>query len=335
MPLFKRFFAALSFLGLLAATGLAADNSKATYDDPEAAAKDADFNLQGEYAAQIKDGDKVIKLGAHVIAQGNGKFRCVGYRGGLPGDGFDKELGKVEADGKPVDGGIEFVGEQHRGLLKGGVITVYDKESGTEICELKKVNRESPTLGAKPPAGAMVLFDGKTNAFKDGGKKVTKDGLLIGGVFSEATFGDFTLHVEFRTPFQPGAAGQGRGNSGVYMQGRYEVQVLDSFGLAGKDNECGGIYTIKAPDVNMCFPPLAWQTYDVDYTAARFDESGKKTAHARMTVKHNGVLIHKDVECPKATTAAPKGEGKENGPIYLQDHGNPVRYRNIWIVEKK
>jgi hypothetical protein len=133
----------------------------------------------------------------------------------------------------------------------------------------------------------------------------------------------------------PYARGQGRANSGCYLQGRYEVQILDSFGLEGKNNECGGIYTIKDPDVNMCFPPLAWQTYDIDYTAAKYDESGKKTAHARMTVKHNGVLIHENVELTKATTAAPVKEGPEPGPIYIQDHGNPIRFRNIWVAEKK
>jgi len=111
------------------------------------------------------------------------------------------------------------------------------------------------------------------------------------------------------------------------------VQILDSFGLDGEDNECGGIYKIARPRVNMCYPPLAWQTYDVDYTAARY-ENGRKVANARITVKHNGVLIHENVELPHATTAAPVAEGPDPGPIYLQDHGNPVRFRNIWLIEK-
>jgi hypothetical protein len=132
----------------------------------------------------------------------------------------------------------------------------------------------------------------------------------------------------------PAGKDQGRGNSGVYLQGRYEVQILDSFGLAGEHNECGGIYSVKAPDVNMCYPPLAWQTYDIDFTAAEFAD-GKKVKDARMTVKHNGVVIHENVAVPKATTAAILGEGPEPGPIYLQDHGNPVRFRNVWVVEKK
>ncbi len=143
------------------------------------------------------------------------------------------------------------------------------------------------------------------------------------------------MHLEFKLPYMPAARGQARGNSGCYLQGRYEVQILDSFGLEGKNNECGGIYEIKDPDVNMCLPPLAWQTYDIDYTAARYDASGGKTANARITVSHNGVVIHDNVELPRATRAAPVKEGPEPGPIYLQDHGNPVRFRNIWVVEKR
>ena len=131
----------------------------------------------------------------------------------------------------------------------------------------------------------------------------------------------------------PYARGQGRGNSGFYAQGRYEVQILDSFGLSGENNECGGIYTIGKPKVNMCLPPLSWQTYDVDYTAAEFKD-GKKVKNARMTVRHNGVLIHENLDLTHATTAAPMREGPENGPVYLQNHGNPVRFRNIWVVPK-
>jgi hypothetical protein len=113
--------------------------------------------------------------------------------------------------------------------------------------------------------------------------------------------------------------------------------MLDSFGLKGEQNVCGGIYSVGAPSVNMCYPPLSWQTYDVDYTAGEFDASGKVLKNPRVTVKHNGVVIHDNIELPghRNTTAAPTPAGKEPGPVYLQDHGNPVRYRNIWVVEKK
>jgi hypothetical protein len=164
---------------------------------------------------------------------------------------------------------------------------------------------------------------------------VTADGLLMEGATSKAKFGSHRLHLEFRTPYKPAARGQERGNSGLYLQGRYETQILDSFGLAGEMNECGGIYSIAKPAVNACLPPLAWQTYDVDFTAAEFDAEGNKSANARMTVHLNGIKIHENVELTHATTAAPLAEGPEPGPVYLQDHGNPVRFRNIWVVEKK
>jgi hypothetical protein len=202
-----------------------------------------------------------------------------------------------------------------------------------KVAELKKVERKSKTLGAQPPKGAIVLFDGNSVDEWENGKLV--DGKLLGATnaSSKRKFGDHTLHIEFRTPFMPEASGQGRGNSGVYIQGRYECQVLDSFGLEGEDNECGGIYSIAKPAVNMCYPPLAWQTYDIDFTAARYDDSGKKTKNARVTIKHNGVVIHNDLELTHGTPGNIP-EGPEPASLFLQDHGNPVAYRNIWVVEK-
>ncbi len=132
---------------------------------------------------------------------------------------------------------------------------------------------------------------------------------------------------------RPDARGQGRGNSGFYQVDHYEVQVLDSFGLDGKNNECGGIYTKLSPKVNMCLPPLAWQTYDVDFTNAVRDESGKKVKNARITLKHNGVVIHDDMEITGPTGGHRSDPEGTPGPIKLQGHGNPLQFRNIWIVE--
>jgi hypothetical protein len=213
---------------------------------------------------------------------------------------------------------------------------VLKAEDGT-TSELPRIERHSPTLGAKPAAGAVVLFDGGSADHWE--KGVVENGNLLGsGCTSRRQFGDYTLHLEFRTPYKPAARGQQRGNSGIYHSGRWETQILDSFGLEGKDNECGGIYSISKPRLNMCLPPLAWQTYDVEFTAAKFDSSGKRTAWPRITVRLNGVVVHEDLELAKDfTTSAPLTkplEGPE-GPVFLQEHGNPVVFRNIWVVPGK
>ena len=293
---------------------------------------DADFPTQGEYSGELTRDGKAAKTGVQVIALGDGAFHAVLHNGGLPGDGWDKSK-KEEVDGKSADGTTSFSTATWNAKIKDGVMTVSGAD-GKALGDLKKVTRESPTMGAKPPDGAMVLFDGTTaDNFKGG--RMTEDKLLMEGVDSKHTFQNASLHLEFRLPYMPSARGQGRGNSGCYMQGRYETQILDSFGLAGKNNECGGIYTISDPAVNMCFPPLSWQTYDIDYTTALYDDTGKKTKNARITVKHNGVVVQNDVELPKGTTSAPVKESKDPGPLHLQNHGNPVRFRNIWLLEKK
>jgi hypothetical protein len=290
-----------------------------------------DYPLQGEYSGTIKAGSGELKLGVQVIALGDSKFRAVAYPGGLPGDGWKKEMLKYQAEGKREGDAIRFsLLGQGSGELTSKGLSIRNKED-VMIGEIPKVVRKSPTLGKKAPKDAVVLFDGSTAEHFTNGR-LSEDKLLMEGVTSKELFGSFKLHLEFRLPFQPYARGQGRGNSGCYMQGRYETQILDSFGLEGKHNECGGVYTIGDPAVNMCFPPLTWQTYDVDYTAATYDDAGKKVKHARMTVLHNGVKVHDNLELDHATTAHPVKEGPEPGPIYLQNHGNPVRYRNIWVV---
>ena len=181
---------------------------------------------------------------------------------------------------------------------------------------MKKVVRLSPTLVKEPPEGAVVLFDGKNfdqwvHAQKNEGQPVQwklLNGAMevvpgTGDIVSRKKFTDFELHVEFRTPFMPDSSGQKHGNSGVYLQGRYEVQVLDSYGLERRDNECGGIYQVGVPLVNMCAPPMQWQTYDITFHAPRFDENGDKAENASLTVIHNGVKIHDNIEIPEPTGA--------------------------------
>ncbi|MAE96123.1 MAG: hypothetical protein CL910_15815 [Deltaproteobacteria bacterium] len=281
----------------------------------------ADFSVQGEY----RGGDP--PLGVQVVARGGGEFDAVVLSGGLPGAGWDgasREVvhGRRDGDRVRFDGPHEL--EAAAGNLRG-------KGPGGAPFELARVERRSPTLGAAAPAGAVVLFDGKGPGGFDG--EVDERGLLAAGATTKERFQSFDLHLEFRTPFMPTASGQGRGNSGLYLQNRYEVQVLDSFGEIGADNECGGIYEVAAPAVHMALPPLSWQTYDIQFLAAAFDAAGARTAPARVTVRHNGVVIHDAVELP-GPTGLGDAESPEPGALYLQDHWNPVFYRNIWLLPR-
>lgn len=325
------------FCGLI---GVACGHGGPAYTDPAKAGPD--FQVQGEYEGELKMSEGTKKVGVQVIALGKHEFSATMFHGGLPGDGWSRGDKKNEGTGKTEGAETIISSDKGKGTIKAGAMTITCTNSAGETTgELKKVERKSPTLGAPAPAGAIVLFDGKSASAWHNGKIVEGD-LLNNGVTSKQEFTDFTLHVEFRLPFMPEARGQGRGNSGVYLQNRYEMQVLDSFGLEGLDNDCGALYTIAPEKVNMTFPPLSWQTYDADFTAARFDESGKKTSNARVTLKHNGVVVQDNLELPRATPGQigneriNKGQTVLKGPIYLQDHGgDPVVFRNIWVVEKK
>src|SRR5262245_60325442 len=218
-----------------------------------------------------------------------------------------------------------------------------------DISDLK-LNKPEDKVDVKstpPPKGATILFDGKsldnwtaldgkTKApwkLLDGGIMEVKQG---GNIITKDKFdGAFKLHVEFRVPYLPTKKGQERGNSGVYVQGRYEVQVLDSYGLESKNNDCGAIYEVAAPLVNACKAPTVWQSYDIEFHSPKC-ENGKKVEPARVTVYHNGVKIHDDVRITKDnTTAGLGGDPCTPGPILMQDHGNPVQFRNIWLLPLK
>ena len=302
-----------------------------------------DFAIQGEYVGDVQHGDKSYTYGAQVIALGNGKFRVKFLKGGLPGDGWDG-IADLATDAVTKDGKTTFAGEiknkqgeskKYDGTIGDGKIV--GQVGGNEVkFTLKHVLRKSKTERAKPPTGAIILFDG-SNADEWQGGKLVEGNLLNNGISTKRKFKDYKAHIEFRLPFMPESRGQGRGNSGFYfLQSMYELQILDSFGLKGESNECGGIYTIKAPSVNMCFPPLSWQTYDVEYKAARFDADGKKIiANPVVTVYHNGVKIHDNVEIPFCTEDHKRKITTNAGAIHLQNHGDPVYFRNIWLVETK
>lgn len=308
------------------------DRSALTWTDPKlAAAEDPDFTIQGEYGLN----EQGAPWGVQVVALGGGAFDAYLLEGGLPGLGWTKAKSRVRLNGKRSENVVQFSSEDRSAtaVIADGKISV--SRSDKVIAELPRIERKSPTLGAQPSEGAVVLFDGSsTDAWVNG---VINDGLLLNSnVTTKDSFEDYTLHLEFRTPYKPYARGQERGNSGVYQQGRYETQVLDSFGLEGLMNETGGVYSIADPLLNMCLPPLTWQTYDIDFTAARFDDQDKLTKHARINVRLNGIVVQNDLELPKTTTAAPvKQITRKPGPLFLQQHNNAVYYRNIWIVPKK
>ncbi|MFT5123778.1 MAG: hypothetical protein ACI9TH_004181 [Kiritimatiellia bacterium] len=290
-----------------------------TYTDPAKAAADPDFSIQGEY---LGDG-----YGVQVVAWGDHQFTASVFKGGLPGAGgaigtYSDFKGALEGD-KAV---LKHADGRQLTISGDGCVA-----SGGEFkFSAKRVERESQTLGQKPPEGAIVLFDGTGPGGFKGGKL---DGdLLCEGTETKDTFKDFHLHIEFRLPFKPNVkpGSQDRGNSGVYIFNNYECQVLDSFGIKPEYNYCGSLYRFKPADVNMSYPPLAWQSYDILFTAPRF-EGDKKVTNARITNRHNGVVIQDDVELPKGTGAGGGRPEKAEAQILLQGHGNPVRYRNIWL----
>ena len=262
------------------------------------------------------------------------------------------ELAAAEGDKKYIDGNPqrfsatkEFPPQGHKpwtGAIREGILRGKTDEGKSFV--LKRTERKSDTLGisakqwlqarnvrlpdqedraddegAFTEENIVVLFDGENGDHFDGGR--VADGVLhtdAKDVRSRDKFKYYTMHLEFRTPFRPKARGQGRGNSGFYQTNGQEVQVLDSFGLDGLKNECGALYGRAGPRINMCLPPLAWQTYDVELLPA--SDSEKKN-QATLTVRHNGVVIHDKVPC------RPGG-----GNFKLQGHGNLLQYRNIWLV---
>jgi hypothetical protein len=213
--------------------------------------------------------------------------------------------------------------------------------SGTVGCAQRKL---SPWPAPDSATKGIVLFDGTGFDHwtdENGGPvewKILNGAMEVvpnsGSIITKQMFGDIRLHVEFNVPRMPAdAKGQYRGNSGIYIQRRYEVQILDSYGKESTERDCGAIYRLKAPDKNVCKEPEEWQSYDIHFRAARFEGEGvnaKKVENARITVYQNGVLIHNDVDVTNKTGLG-KPEGPEDAPILLQNHGYKVKFRNIWV----
>jgi hypothetical protein len=296
--------------------------------------------LVGEYVGRWSEAEEVNpEVAAQVVALGGNRYR-VRIVNKL--DMRCPVLGQAEVE--PKGGVLQFEDQSLHGTCDGQTI-IGGRGTGKLTFSMRKVTRESPTVGKTPPPGAVVLFNGSNldawqtpkgwRILEDGTLLVTPDGEDL--VTNEA-WNDIELHVEFRTPLMAASRGQQRGNSGVFVQDVYEVQVLDSFGLEGYYDECGALYKLSAPHVNACYPPLAWQTFDVVYTAPRYDASGRLAAYGRVTVHHNGVLIHNDQELTWITAWKEKervaSPPRDPGHVKLQAHDNFVQFRNIWLVDK-
>lgn len=323
---------------------LAAEPRHPAYTDPAEA--DEDFRFQGEYEGTFVgsvDGKPLREvIGAQVVALGDGKFSVVCCRGGLPTTGSWKNEEPKRGTGTRVGGvvhveGLDWFGGPLRGIIEEERLKVLTGNGTFDIGAVLSKRMGVPFNMQVLPPGAVVLSDGpgpidETATFVDG--RLDDDGWLMTGATTRQEFGDALWHVDFRLPYQPFDRGQGRGNSGLYLHGCYEVQVLDSFGLATGIDQCGAIYGVAVPKMNMCRAPLTWQSYEIDFTAPRY-EAGTKTKNARVTVRHAGRVIQQDVEIPSPTRAAPRKEEAAIGPLHLQHHGNPVRYGTIWVLPKK
>jgi len=293
----------------------------ATAPPPEA-------EVQGLYEGTLKDST----CEARVVALGKDVYKIYVRQIPADGKGIKAELdGKADGDAvafRNKGGDVEWTAAYAPGLVKG--------TAGGAPFEFRRVQRKPPSLGKAPPAGAIVLLDGKnfdqvTKSKSEEDWKPADDGSIQvpkGGMNSRQQFdGSYDLHVEFLCPLMPAARGQGRGNSGCYQANGDEVQVLDSFGMdTYKGGGCGGLYNYKDPDVFDVFslaslPPLEWQTYDIEYRVEKKD--GKPTGKPKITVVHNGIKIHDQAEL--------RNDAKKGG-LHFQDHGNPVRFRNIWIL---
>ncbi len=224
------------------------------------------------------------------------------------------------------------------GLLIAGVAVSEEFKSGIRWLEPKAVD---PGPMGGPPSDALVLFDGHDLSNWNGGDKwEIADGCATArgnGITSKDAFGDCQFHIEWATPATVSGAGQGRGNSGVYLMERYEIQILDSYDNPTYfDGQAGSIYKQRPPQVNACRKPGEWQAYDIIFSAPQFDDKGGVVKPAYVTMLHNGVVVHNHTELlgttfydqpPKYQPHPPKL------PIHIQFHGNPVRFRNLWIRE--
>lgn len=320
-------------------------------------------NWQGEFTSPDWQGKT---LRAQIVGESWTDYRAILF----VGEKNDAEVKSV-VKGKTEKSEVIFSGDVDLGDKLGGAYSLEGKivkgsfdgslksKSGGKdgAFTMKRVLLKSPTEGLQPPEGAVVLMmdQGETpakqkelaakqeEAFLQAWNVEPRWGVYPNGsiamksssIFSKQEFGDGQYHIEFMTPYMPNERDQGRGNSGVYVGGRYEIQVLDSFAEEPRDNWCGGIYQQAVPLCNPSLPPGEWQTYDITFKAPKFDDGGKKTENARLTVKFNGVVIHDNLELKHPTPGGLGGNEASQGNLLFQDHGNEVHWKNVWVKPEK
>ena len=298
---------------------------------------------EGAYHAT---GRPAYPASASLVSQGRGVYRlAVRYQTGAS----LAEFGQVELHGVAQGPRLTVSGYANNiswnGTVENGVLTLgrSDPHYGGRFA-LHKVIHLSPTEGMKPPRNATVLLpfepgqETNLDSWTNSKWELSHDGTMrvkggTGDNRTKESFGSIRLHLEFNLAHMPEENGQGRSNSGIYFQDRYEVQILDSFGIIPGSGDCGGIYEQSAPRINACYPPGQWQTYDITFRAAEFDRSGKIKTYPQVTVELNGVVIQENHEFKVVTGGAVNDKVVDRARMRLQDHGDPVKYRNIWVVE--
>lgn len=301
---------------------------------------------EGTYQA---DRAQTTKATARVIAEGPAYYRVVVQAEPLvPGE----PTAEFEIYGVRQGANVNLFGrsnaEMWHGTISGDKLVADPGYYGIGL-ELRKANPHSPTEGAQPPTGATVLLPFSpgqapdTSAWQGGPWKPLPDGSLQciprnGAIRTRQRFSDMKLHLEFWLPLLAENFGQARANSGVFLNDLYEIQVLDSFGLVPSMGDCGAVYDQTRPRVNANFPPEHWQTYDITFRAPRMNPDGSVKEKGRVTVELNGIKVQDDTTIEGGTAGHEPGKPPPNratGPLQLQDHGNQVRYRNVWLVELK
>jgi hypothetical protein len=280
-----------------------------------------------------------------VVAEGPGLYRATAT---YSSQGADAQVYQVALHGhvegprvlfNGFSGGTYWNGQAREGKL---AIKRSEEHYGGSF-ELERVVQHSPTEGQAPPANAKVLLPYKANqkpdmsAWTNQKWKALPDGSMrvepgTGPSLTKESFGDFRLHLELNVPHMPFDVGQARANSGVYLQNRFELQILDSFGVIPGAGDCGAVYGQSTPRVNACYPPGEWQTYDVAFRAPRYTSDGTLERPGSMTVSHNGIEIQTNVPLHQPTLGGVEGPYDGTGLIQLQDHGNAPHFRNIWAV---